>query len=181
MRGAVQTERGASSRPCHSTSRGETAVKETRSPRNADAFRLPRAPLRGAPITSFRGIPDRRFAGCFREVSSMRRTSIPEIAMSHSVLHPHAEFDRFPQLIEEFGAGFVDAVIAAEEADFAWDSRFAEHDLGARRVRIIGYFRRRYLVATCLVDGKRRVRALLKLCRFDCLAEAEAAFLEGGG
>lgn len=101
--------------------------------------------------------------------------------MSHSVLHPHAELDRFPQLLAEFGDGFVDAVIAAEEADFAWDSRFAEHDLGARRVRIIGYFRHRYLVANCLVDGQRRVRALLKLRRFDQLAEAEAAFLEGRG
>lgn len=111
----------------------------------------------------------------------MRRTSIPEVAMSHSVLHPHAEFDRFPQLLEEFGAGFVEAVIAAEEADFVWDSRFAERALGGGRVRIIGYFRHRYLVVTCLVDSRRRVRALLKLRRFDHLAEAEAAFVEGGG
>ncbi|MCR6631482.1 MAG: hypothetical protein NVV74_16325 [Magnetospirillum sp.] len=101
--------------------------------------------------------------------------------MSHSILYPHAEFDRFPQLLEEFGAAIIDAVIAAEEADFAWDSRFAERDMGSRRVRIIGYFRCRYLVATCLVDGQRRVRALLKLRRFDHLAEAEAAFLDGGG
>ncbi|MFD2235785.1 hypothetical protein [Phaeospirillum tilakii] len=112
--------------------------------------------------------------------------------MSQTFVHPHAEFDRFPALVEEFGADVVADIIAAEAADFAWDSRFAERNLGAwdgcededfdaESVRIIGYFRSRYIVATCLVDADRRVRALLKQRHFDHFEDAEQAFLDGGG
>ncbi|WP_096701068.1 hypothetical protein [Magnetospirillum sp. 15-1] len=111
--------------------------------------------------------------------------------MSSHAIHPHAEFDHFPRLLEHFG-GDIDTIIAAEWADFVWDSRFVERDLGAWDgfdddeasgviVRIIGYFRRRYLVATCVVDGERRVRALLTQRGFDCFEDAEQAFLDGGG
>src|SRR3546814_2346411 len=74
---------------------------------------------------------------------------------------PHAEFDRFPQrvtdLVAEFGTKGIDAVIEhfieAEHADFHWDGRLAEMNLGAwesldeedgafERVASIGYFRR---------------------------------------
>lgn len=105
--------------------------------------------------------------------------------------HPHAEFDRFPQLVDEFGSAAIDAVIDAEAADFAWDSRFAERNVGAWEgfdddddggeiVRIIGYFRSRYTVATCVVDAQRHVRAMLRQRHFDSIESAEAAFLAGG-
>src|SRR3546814_2390473 len=89
--------------------------------------------------------------------------------------HPHAAFDRFPQLVRdltvEFGTDGIDAVvehfIEAERADFHWDGRIAEMNLGAwesldeeheafELVAVIGYFRSRYYVATCVVDGARR-------------------------
>lgn len=112
--------------------------------------------------------------------------------MSHFLSHPHAEFDRFPQMIAEFGADAVEAIIDVELADFVWDSRFAERDLGAwegfdeddesgEMVRIIGYFHRRYVVATCIVDGNRRVQMMLKQRQFDTVEDAEQAFLDGGG
>ena len=112
--------------------------------------------------------------------------------MSHIHSHPHAEFDRFPALLAEFGRGAVDHIIDAEAADFAWDSRFAERNLGVCEsvddddgceeiVRIIGYFRSRYIVATCIVDSERRVQAMLKQRSFDSIEDAEQAFLTGGG
>jgi len=112
--------------------------------------------------------------------------------MSQTFVHPHAEFDRYPALAEEFGSDVVADIIAAEAADFAWDSRFAERNLGAWDgfedeefdagiVRIIGYFRSRYIVATCLVDANRRVRAMLKQRHFDRFEDADQAFLDGGG
>ncbi len=112
--------------------------------------------------------------------------------MSQIAAHPHAEFDRFPMLAEEFGSAFVDAVVEAEAADFAWDSRFAERDLGAwesldddddggQLVRIIGYFHGRYLVATCIVDDRRRVTAMVTKQCFDDFENALQAFLGGGG
>ena len=111
--------------------------------------------------------------------------------MSHHTVHPHAEFDRFPQLAEEFG-GHIDRIIDAELADFVWDSRFAECDLGAWEgfddddesgeiVRITGYFRSHYIVATCIVDGNRHVQMMLKQRQFDNFEGAEQAFLDGGG
>ncbi len=112
--------------------------------------------------------------------------------MSHLQSHPHAEFDRFPALVEEFGRDSVEAIIDAEAADFAWDSRFAERNCGAWEgfdddedsgeiVRIIGYFRSRYVVATCIVDGNRQVQMMLKQRHFDTVEDAEQAFLNGGG
>lgn len=114
--------------------------------------------------------------------------------------HPHAAFDRFPQLVRdlvaEFGAHGIDAVVArfieAERADFHWDGRLAEMNLGAwesldeedetfEKVAIIGYFRGRYYVATCLVDGDRRVHSMLRLRYIESFESAEKAFLAGGG
>ncbi len=52
--------------------------------------------------------------------------------------HPHASFDRFPQLVRdletEFGRDGLDAVVErfaeAELGEFVWDERIAERDLG---------------------------------------------------
>jgi hypothetical protein len=112
--------------------------------------------------------------------------------------HPHAEFDRFPQLVrdlaEEFGAEGIGAVIErfieAERADFYWDGRIAERPLGpyeafddeedaCERVAILGFFRSRYYVATCLVDNARRVCWMPQVRHFDDLASAETAFTTG--
>lgn len=114
--------------------------------------------------------------------------------------HPHAAFDRFPQLLtslaEEFGGdgvhGLAERIIEAELADFHWDSRIAEMNLGAwesldeeneafERVAIIGYFRSRYYVATCIVDGDRHVHWMLRLRQFETFESAENAFLASGG
>ena len=114
-------------------------------------------------------------------------------------IHPHAAFDRFPMLVasvqEEFGAdgllSNVERFIDAERADLHWDGRLAEMTLGAyegfddedeafEAVAIIGYFRGRYYVATCVVDAERRVHWLLRLSHFDGVESAERAFLAGG-
>ncbi|MCW5738171.1 MAG: hypothetical protein KIS73_28880, partial [Enhydrobacter sp.] len=100
--------------------------------------------------------------------------------MTITSTHAHAEFDRFPQLLdslaEEFGrdglSGMVERVIEAEYADFHWEGRFAEMKLGRcdcldeegeafHRVAIAGYFRGRYYVATCAVDAAGRIARLL--------------------
>jgi hypothetical protein len=112
--------------------------------------------------------------------------------------HPHAEFDRFPQLVceltEEFGAEGIGAVIErfieAERADFYWDGRIAERPIGpyeglgedddaCQQVAILGFFRGRYYVATCLVDDARRVCWMPRVRHFDDLASAEMAFAAG--
>ncbi len=112
--------------------------------------------------------------------------------------HPHAAFDRFAQLVrdltEEFGAEGIGAVIErfidAERADFYWDGRIAERSLGAyeafdrednacEQVAILGFFRSRYYIATCLVDDQRRVSWMLRVRHFDDLASAETAFVAG--
>lgn len=188
-------ERGASSRYVYGTSQDETPVKDARSPQNAGAFWLPHAPLRGA-----FGVLDRRFAGRCQGLSSMRRTSTLEVQMTTLHIHPHAAFDRFPMLVEsvkeEFGTdglmSNVERFIEAERADFHWDGRLAEMNLGAyenlddeneafEAVAIIGYFRSRYYVATCVVDAERHVRWMLRLRHFDSFESAEQAFLAGGG
>ena len=114
--------------------------------------------------------------------------------------HPHAAFDRFPGLVRgliaEFGAEGIDAVverfIAAEEADFCWDGRIAERPLGpledvfeegegARaKVKVLGFFRRRYYVATCVVDAARRVCWTQQPRHFDDFESAETAFVADG-
>lgn len=188
-------ERGASSRFFHPTSQDETPVKDARSPQNAGAFWLPHAPLRGA-----FGVLDRRFAGRCQGMSSMRRTATLEVQMTTLHTHPHAEFDRFPQLldslVQEFGRdgilSIAERFIEAERADFHWDGRLAEMNLGAYEsfddedetfeiVSIIGYFHSRYYVATCVVDTERHVRWMLRLRQFDSFESAEQAFLAGGG
>ena len=69
----------------------------------------------------------------------MRRTSTLEVQMTTLHIHPHAAFDRFPMLVEsvkeEFGTdglmSNVERFIEAERADFHWDGRLAEMNLGA--------------------------------------------------
>ena len=110
--------------------------------------------------------------------------------------HDHAAFDRFPDLVRdltaEFGSDGIGAIVerfvAAEQADFCWEGRFAEMNLGAfeslddeeeerERVAVLGYFRGQYYAATCIVDQERHVRALLKVRQFESFANAEKAFL----
>src|SRR3546814_13636300 len=130
----------------------------------------------------------------------MRRASTLEVQMTTLHTHPHAAFDRFPQLVTdlvaEFGADGIDAVvehfIEAERADFHWDGRLAEMNLGAwesldeedgafERVAIIGYFRSRHSVATCIVDGARPVHWLLRLRHFERFAITTTAVLATRG
>jgi hypothetical protein len=109
--------------------------------------------------------------------------------------HLHAAFDRFPALVRdltaEFGSEGIGAVverfIAAEEADFLWEARFAEtilgdfesfdgDDEGCQRVAVMGYFRGEYYVAICIVDAERNVAALVKSREFSSFESAEIAF-----
>ncbi|HLG90331.1 MAG TPA: hypothetical protein VKZ79_24430 [Alphaproteobacteria bacterium] len=119
------------------------------------------------------------------------------IAIHH---HPHADFDRFPQLVRdltnEFGPDGITAVVErfidAEQADFYWEGRIAEMPLGpfygafddeedaGLGVAILGIFRGRYYVATCVVDAARRVCALVRVRHFGDLSSAESAFLTSG-
>ena len=118
-----------------------------------------------------------------------------EDTMSQSQ-HDHAAFDRFPDLVRDLTAEFgsdgigavVDKFIAAEQADFCWEGRFAEMNLGEfeslddeneghERVAVLGYFRALYYVATCVVDEERHARALLKVRQFNTFESAETAFL----
>jgi len=113
--------------------------------------------------------------------------------------HPHAEFDRFPQpldsLAQEFGRdrilSIAERFIEAERADFHWDGRLAEMNLGAYEslddedeafelVSIGGYFHTHYYVAICAVDAERRVPWMLRLRHFDNFESAEKAFVAGG-
>jgi hypothetical protein len=110
--------------------------------------------------------------------------------------HDHAAFDRFPALVQdltaEFGSDGIGAIvekfIAAEQADFCWEGRFAEMGLGefesfdgdedqCERVVVMGYFRSEYYVAICIVDAERNVSALLKSRQFESFERAEFAFL----
>jgi hypothetical protein len=112
--------------------------------------------------------------------------------------HPHAAFDRFPQLVreltEEFGvegiAAVIERFIEAERADFYWGGRIAERPIGPyeavdeedgaqQTVAILGFFRGRYYIATCLVDDARRVCWMPRVRHFEGLASAEMAFAAG--
>ncbi len=130
----------------------------------------------------------------------MSRTATTEGQMTSIQQLPHTAFDRFPQLvrdlIDEFGAdgisGIVERFIDAEQADFYWEGRLAEMLLGAyfdafdeedahgQRVAILGIFRSRYYVATCVVDDAHSARTMLRVRHFDDLAGAESAFLASG-
>lgn len=113
--------------------------------------------------------------------------------MTNIATHPHAAFDRFPQLLDSLAAEFgsesliaiAERVIAAEFADFHWEGRFAEMNLGScerldaddatfTQVAIAGYFRGRYYVATCAVDAARRIDRLLTLHHVESLDAAVA-------
>ena len=150
-------------------------------PRSAAQLRL--ASLTAVPPADLQGL------------SSIKRISAMEHTMSQSQ-HGHAAFDQFPELVQdlttEFGSDgigtIVDRFIAAERADFYWEGRFAEMNLGAfesvdgeyercEQVAILGYFRGQYYVAICVVDQERGVRALLKVRQFERLDSAEKAFL----
>ena len=111
--------------------------------------------------------------------------------------HPHASFDCFPLLVRdleaEFGPDGLDAIVErfidAELAEFVWDGRIAERDVGAYEsldddefegsdmVRILSIFRGRYRVATCVVDRSRRLQMMLVINEFDDLSSAEFAFV----
>lgn len=110
--------------------------------------------------------------------------------------YDHAAFDHFPDLVRDLTAEFgsdgigmiVEKFIAAEQADFCWEGRFAEINLGefesvdgeyegCERVAVLGYFRAQYYVATCVVDQEKHVRALLKVRQFGEFESAEKAFV----
>lgn len=108
--------------------------------------------------------------------------------------HPHAEFDRYPALLRDLEqqlgrdgiSAIAERIIEAERADFHWDGRIAEWNLGAfesfdeeemfERVVIIGYFHGRYYVAICVVDAERRVHWMTRLRPFSNFESAESAF-----
>src|SRR6185312_9705279 len=109
--------------------------------------------------------------------------------MTLSNTHPHAAMDRFPAFLSTIRAEFpddceaiADEIIDAELSDFCWESRIAERHLGLledfcddtddarEEVAILGYFRGRYLVATCVLDSGRCLRWMPKVRHFDLLA-----------
>ncbi len=119
--------------------------------------------------------------------------------MTINFKHPHAAFDHFPQLLdslaEEYGCdeilSIANTIIDAEYADFHWEGRIAEMNLGAcdcfddeaetfEFVAIVGYFRGRYYYATCAVDAKRRVGGLFSMHPADSLEAAVEMFLARG-
>ena len=116
--------------------------------------------------------------------------------MTAFTTQPHAAMDRYPQFLASIRIEFpddceaiADEMIEAEFGDFCWESRIAERHMGLlesfdvdadearEEVRIIGYFRGHYLVATCVLDGERRLVWMPKVREFDALADAESAFL----
>ncbi len=121
-----------------------------------------------------------------------------EIIMTAFNVDIHAALDAFPHFLSTIRAEFpddfkaiADEIIDAELGDFCWDSRFAERSIGIvdsfaedenprEVVKIIGYFRGRYLVASCIVNGDRRLLWMPKVRHFEVLAEAESAFLADG-
>jgi len=108
----------------------------------------------------------------------------------------HAAMDTYPAFLASIRDEFPDdceaiaeQMIDAELGDFCWESRIAERRLGllesfgddengaAEEVRILGYFRDRYMVATCILDADRRLCWMRKHREFDAVADAESAFL----
>ena len=116
-----------------------------------------------------------------------------------TIRRPHAAFDRFPQLVrdltQEFGSeengAVVERFIEAEQLDLCWEGRILETSLGAYEdglddgeeprevVAILGIFRGRYYVATCVLDGQERLHSMLRARHFDGFESAERAFLTG--
>ena len=120
-----------------------------------------------------------------------------ETIMSTLHPHPHAATDRYPGLVQELTAehgsegigAAIDRVVAAELDDFCWEARFAERALGSvaedlddndagsyERVGILGYFRGRYHVATCIEDADRRLYRMLRVRYFEDYEAAKSAF-----
>ncbi|MGK9232224.1 hypothetical protein KXS07_10535 [Inquilinus limosus] len=117
--------------------------------------------------------------------------------MTTAHAHPHAEFDRYPALLDDLAAEFgpdgllsvAARIITAEEGDFLWESRIAEIPLGpagdlgddneeeGERVAILSVFQGRYHVALCVVDAQRRLCWAARTRHFDQRADAEQAFL----
>ena len=126
----------------------------------------------------------------------MRRALTTETIMTLSINHPHGEFDRYPHFLNTIRTEFpddceaiADEMIDAELGDFCWDSRIAERSNGIieafdfdgseerEDVSILGYFRGRYLVATCILDAARALRWMPKVRHFDTFEDAETAFV----
>jgi hypothetical protein len=118
--------------------------------------------------------------------------------MHISITQAHAAMDKFPQFLSTIRAEFpddceaiADQIIDAELGDFCWESRIAERSIGIigdlfddeegvrEEVRILGYFRGQYLVATCIVDAERRLQWMPKVRHFEALSDGEGAFLAG--
>ena len=122
-----------------------------------------------------------------------------ETIMTVSITHSHASMDRFPHFLDSIRSEFPDdcdaiaeEIVDAELGDFCWDARFAERRIGVfesfgeadaemrTEIRILGYFRGQYLVATCIVDCDHRPRWMPKVRNYDGLEDAETAFLGAG-
>lgn len=118
-----------------------------------------------------------------------------EVPMATISIISTASRDAYPALLEglrsEFGtAGAVDVAtyfLAAEAADFHWQSRVAERWLGAYesageeeielyRIAIVGELRHVWFVATCLVDGDGAVESMHGLQLMRGAREAYEAF-----
>jgi hypothetical protein len=116
--------------------------------------------------------------------------------MTAFTIQTHSAMDKFPAFLSTIRAEFpddceaiADEIIDAELGDFCWDSRVAERIIGTvesgdgddeeahSEVRIVGYFRGRYLVATCILDAKHRPIWMPKVRYFDLESDADCAFL----
>ncbi|MCF3947834.1 hypothetical protein [Acidiphilium iwatense] len=185
--------RDASSRSSHCTSQDEAPVKDVWFPQNAAHFGSP-TPRCAAPAASLTAASPAEPEG----LSSIKGTANPEGQMIINHAHQHAEFDRYPALLHdlahEFGREGIVAtaarIIEAEQADFHWDGRIAEQNIGDfenfdgneqtfERVAILGYFQGHYYTAICIVDDARRVRWMTDLHIFDGFETAERAFGAG--
>jgi hypothetical protein len=115
--------------------------------------------------------------------------------MTLSTAHSHAAMDQYPHFLNTIRDEFpddceaiADEIIDRELGDFCWESRIAERpicllesfgddEIEREEVRILGYFRGEYLVATCIVDADRHVQWMPKVRHFDTFEDAETAFL----
>ena len=88
------------------------------------------------------------------------------------------------------GAALAQRFLAAEELDFAWDSRVEERWIGPflgdeddgielDRVRILACLDGQWLVAIMIVDGEGRPHAMLARRSFDGREDALVAFADG--
>jgi hypothetical protein len=127
--------------------------------------------------------------------SSMVRTKAKEVIMTVISIFQTMSRDAYPALLAglETQFGHEESVeiagqfLAAELADFHWESRVAERWLGAYeslddeeseldRVAILGKLQGTWFVAICLVDGNGAVHELLDLRLMASETDAELAF-----